>query len=1041
MRRLVLLTSIAVLAPAPVTAAPADGVNVGGRKPQWPLKTSRVLLTEADVDRIRRDCRAKARGEDVLAYAVQQAERWLAFSPAQLRDLLPDSRVPRAFEVSVKGCPIHGTAIYEHGRYPWELDPERRFTVICPIGGERYPSNDFDAYYRSGMRDRSLLTGAYADDGRGWVAPDGEKYWFVAYACHWNWKRNWLRGVTCLSQCYLMTGDRRYGERAVAMLDRIAEIYPGMDYARQSRYGELTQGRYPGKIQQTVWETFGVRDLAIAYDLVFDMLLGGDAIRLPWRNATAIRANIEANLLEEGIDAIAREQILGNWGMHQSALAYLVLIRQHGPAERLLDGIFRQTGGPVDNEGLDYAFYNLVYKDGMPYETSPFYCSSWVNSLVELARPLDLARIEMLNSPRVQRMFDAPLDMLCVGKFTPAIGDAGSIADTWIGPKLETYQQAYRKLGRPRYAWAVDQLGGLRPGRRLSFEELTAGPLNSEKLLRDAQSWKEPQRSRIMDGYGLVVLNNSANTTAVSMYYGVRGSHGHYDRLNIEIFGQGLRLSPDLGYPDQMNSHVPGIFSWTKNTISHNCVVVDDHRQDSAAIGRVLRFHDSPSVRMVDVETSGSYKAADIYRRTLVLVDVDERRSYLVDVFRVRGGQRHFLSLHGNEGEFSLAGTALPDPMTKGTLAGANISYGQMYDYAAMARPGFDGTYVAYDGSGYQHLFNWQRVSTDRPVAGQWRLKGPPPGRLTAHVIPQRRQDIVVADAFVSPNRQIPAKLKYMLVGGRSDLAGTVFVTVWDLSGEEPAVDRVRLHENKSLGTGAEQVIVLSVGRGEAEDVIAVSANPGRTYRVSDALESDAAVVVIRVFQGRAVRTFAAGGSRVSSSGGKSSIAVPASISGKVIGLDYAKSTVRIERNRSEPLTTDLRKQQVRLFNGRHSCIYGIESARTIGRELTLTLSGGDFSTGRLRVKAVDVGKRQIATVSTVPLPFALVGMSVLTEGKETLGKIEAFDGRILQLALPAGGPEAERLPEVQPEQDIWISDFGPGDSVEIEQAVYRAAA
>ena len=35
-------------------------------------------------------------------------------------------------------------------------------------------SNDFEAYYRGGMQDDSLLTGPYADNGRGWLSPGGE---------------------------------------------------------------------------------------------------------------------------------------------------------------------------------------------------------------------------------------------------------------------------------------------------------------------------------------------------------------------------------------------------------------------------------------------------------------------------------------------------------------------------------------------------------------------------------------------------------------------------------------------------------------------------------------------------------------------------------------------------------------------------------------------------------------------------------------------------------------------------------------------------
>ena len=69
------------------------------------------------------------------------------------------------------------------------------------------------------------------------------------------------------------------------MLDRIAEVYPGMDYSKQSRYAELTNGAYNGKLINLIWETSTLRHMVIAYDLVIDALVGEDAIDLPWRSA------------------------------------------------------------------------------------------------------------------------------------------------------------------------------------------------------------------------------------------------------------------------------------------------------------------------------------------------------------------------------------------------------------------------------------------------------------------------------------------------------------------------------------------------------------------------------------------------------------------------------------------------------------------------------------------------------------------------------------------------------------------------------------
>src|SRR6476659_7519602 len=88
-----------------------------------------------------------------------------------------------------------------------------------------------------------------------------------------------------------------------------------------------------------------------------------------------------------------------------------------------------------------------------------------------------------------------------------------------------------------------------------------------------------PKKSRVLDGYGQAILNNKKDSVGLSMFYGWRAGHGHFDRLHIDTFVAGAPVTPDLGYPDAMNDYVKGIYTWSKNTISHNTVTVDARKQ------------------------------------------------------------------------------------------------------------------------------------------------------------------------------------------------------------------------------------------------------------------------------------------------------------------------------------------------------------------------------------------------------------------------------------------------------------------------------
>ena len=85
---------------------------------------------------------------DASGNAEANAERWVAMSDEELWEFVPPPTQLRAINVSFGvGCPEHGTEVFrEGGHYPWILDPDKPFKVTCPVGGESYPSNDFEPW-------------------------------------------------------------------------------------------------------------------------------------------------------------------------------------------------------------------------------------------------------------------------------------------------------------------------------------------------------------------------------------------------------------------------------------------------------------------------------------------------------------------------------------------------------------------------------------------------------------------------------------------------------------------------------------------------------------------------------------------------------------------------------------------------------------------------------------------------------------------------------------------------------------------------------
>jgi len=148
------------------------------------------------------------------------------------------------------------------------------------------------------------------------------------------------------------------------------------------------------------------------------------------------------------------------------------------------------------------------------------------------------------------------------------------------------------------------------------------------------------------------------------------GGHHHVDSLNLWYWKQGHELLTDLGYLwDHPKSGM------TRRTFAHNLVMIDDREQETTNRGGEFHlFHaDAQSPVKVMEASSQAYPQAKLYRRTAALIDhgavwssarqgasATFRRpsgnSYVVDIFRVQGGQKRDYVFHGPNSNVQLDG-------------------------------------------------------------------------------------------------------------------------------------------------------------------------------------------------------------------------------------------------------------------------------------------------------------------------------------------------------------------------------------------------
>lgn len=927
-------------------------------------KRSRSLTTDSEIARIRENVARYPKAKAIADKIIAAADEWVARSDRYVWDFIPTPDVPRAFNSSFDGCPVHGAEYFKHGNYSWIMDPfGNPWKIKCPVGGEEYPSNDFGAFYRSGMKDRSLLTGDYADDGWGWRAEGAEKkHWFVAYYCHWLWSNYIIPGVDNLAAAYQLTGDEKYARKAVVMLDRIASMYPSMDHNKQSRYATEFNAGYKGKIVNLIWETGTIDKLTTAYDNVFDALAGdgswtGDDSPLAGRSYADIRGNIENNLLREGVASIHRGQIRGNYGMHQKALLRLAIVLQDEDIRsRAIDYVMNHAQGVPAVEGFDYALDNFIFREGISFEVAPGYCFGWSANLTNVGELIQRLGVSIYEDAKFKRLLTSYFDVSLLGFVTPAIGDSGGVNPSMSSPSPYMARVGLREYGDPAFARFLLERGVYGEESFSGAYELRMPVLEESELRRKARSADDRYSgTRNLGGYGLGILERGSGKDGVglAMYYGpAEAGHAHYDRLAFELVGYGKKLMPDFGYPQFAAEHKDRP-AWETNTISHSTVMVDASRQHTRRRGALNFFAESPDVQAIDVSAPDTYANVEEYRRVMMMIGGESEAPYVVDLFRVEGGRSHDYSLHGFDGRFSTAGIGLSAVQEKGTLAGEDVPYSFLYDDPDLEKPGKTRPFGSYTGSGYSYLYNVQRARPTRTWVATWSDET---AGIHAIFPRQSAQEAVVADGRPPKKPGHPDSVKFLLLRNSGDDLASSFVCVMqpfkvkDGRGADPLTVRT-LRADSSGG------VLLEIKGDHGTDYVWTGGGPTSEVRAAGITVRGRCAVIRFGVDGSLKSVFLGDGTYLGQ--GMLSVEAGPPLDGTVEAIDVRRNEVTIR----EPTPSDGLAGRTAIFRpGPGACNYRIENAAVRNGRLVLSLGEDSPRTGKLQVTGMDDNGRFVTT-------------------------------------------------------------------------------
>jgi len=978
-------------------------------------KSGRTLHTDQQVAALGSDPASAANISSLRA----ACDYLLRMSDEELWEFVPPPDLPRALNVHFGvDCPVHGAEVFKAGgHYPWLLDPSRPFKVTCPVGGESYPTNDFAAYYKAGRRDKLDTTQPYVDDGYGWVNDKGERFWFVGYYVFWQrWRNEVIPGISNLARLYLLTADPAVAHKACIMLARLAQVYPDMDYRAQAYHN----GRWPagigGKILDYVWENSTARAFAAAVDDLWPALAPADdpalAAWLRDRGIENLQRYALARLVNEAEKAVIEGNIRGNMIFQETLLHCALVHDNHDPAQ-----------GVTTGQALDWIMWgggemgtmlaNGVTRDGAGCESSPGYNGMWMTSFYSLADKLTPFGVDLFafGGGKLKKMVDYYLDITVAAKYMPSIGDINGtttpqarIWDTGI------FRRAFDIYRDRRHARALIQLG-------TPAKELYPDASEDELKRIEAPAPDLGLVTRSLGGYGLAVLESGAadNRRAVAMYYGSQGAwHGHKDRLNLEYVAHDRTYMMEMGYPAHWGDKAD---EWTMGTASHYVVLVDEEGQRGKPAGELHALADSPMVKLMDASAERVYPGiASLYRRAVAMIDVGRRDSYLVDVFRVRGGSQHDYDFHGlPDGKLSLDGVELDAPHP-GTVAGDNVPFGTPPEN--------------YKGSGYYYLRNAQY---GKP-AGAWRAawQQPDGNGLRLWMLDGSCQEVVVADCEPEFRPDAPKEIKYLLARNRGTNLASTFAGVIEPYLRRPLIDsveRLGIAECDSPG----DVVALRVKLGRRTDEI-VNALGGCGCRLEDGLRAEAEFAAVSFDHAGLTFAVIANGRALSHHGVAITCGGP--IERHIAAIDYARNEIALDG--PLPAGAALIGSVATIGDANRSTNYTIRSIRQETDRAVLGFGDESPLIGLGIVGEINARQGTLATPTDLWgyggkfKALSMPGMALLNEAKTAAFPIVAHEGHTFTVANRRGLRAAMVDADGDGRAMFHVCDFKVGDTVRI---------
>lgn len=380
--------------------------------------------------------------------------------------------------------------------------------------------------------------------------------------------------IANFGEVYQLTGEQKYADFAKKLLLAYADAVPNYGIGARPGFNHAPSIVFDQVLGDDTW----LVPVARGYDLIHD-----DPSITPEE-----RKHIEDDLLKLEANYIIKNHSMleasTNWAAFGTCA--VLTVGYATDDQDLINTAFygikgtkdKPTGGLFDRHFSDKA----ITPDGLWVEGAMGYQFMAMQALVMDAEMLWHHGIDMYRyrDGAFKRLFDSPLEYSYPDLTTPALHDShhGSI----IGTDGFLYEYAYRRYHDPRYIPILNQVGMHLDAH---FQQFPVSVLYD----RDKDAKGEPAEWKSINffdvGYGILRNTTPEGTVSALLEYGPAGSHGHPDKLTLDLFAfnEQLMMDPGCVWYEQ-----PIYRRWFRTTLAHPTLVVDERDQIMCGANQVV---------------------------------------------------------------------------------------------------------------------------------------------------------------------------------------------------------------------------------------------------------------------------------------------------------------------------------------------------------------------------------------------------------------------------------------------------------------------